>query len=189
MVTFESFIHSYGYFAIFLGMFIEGETILALAGYFSGLGYFSITLVILYAIIATLIADQLWFHLGRLKGRKILLKHEFIRNRVERVHNFLGKYETHTMLTYRFIYGMRITTALLLGSSKASAKKFFFIDIATVIVWVSLYTLLGYIFGSAISPLIARMKDFELQMLAAVAIILLVVFVVRHLVKKYSSSA
>lgn len=188
MITFEAFIHSYGYLAVFIGMFIEGETILALAGYFSELGYLYLPLTILVAIITTLIADQMWFHLGRIKGRKVLLKHGFIRHRVEKLHNFLGKYETHTMLTFRFIYGMRITTALLLGSSKASAKKFFFLDLISVSVWATLYIILGYIFGSAISPFISKMKDFELQMIAAIAIILLAVFFIRRLVRLYGTS-
>ena len=45
----QQFLHDFGYFALFLGTFFEGETILVLAGFLASRGYLDIYLVMLTA--------------------------------------------------------------------------------------------------------------------------------------------
>ncbi len=65
MMTLESFIQTYGYLALLVGTFLEGETILVLAGFAAHLGYLNLPWVILVAFVGTLSGDQLFFYLGR----------------------------------------------------------------------------------------------------------------------------
>ena len=46
-----AFIGTYGYFAVFLGTLLEGETILIIAGFLAHQGHFHLPLVILVAFI------------------------------------------------------------------------------------------------------------------------------------------
>ena len=45
----QQFLHDFGYFALFLGTFFEGETILVLAGFLAFRGYMDINLVVVVA--------------------------------------------------------------------------------------------------------------------------------------------
>ena len=54
-------IENYGYAAILVGTFLEGETILVLAGLAAQLGYLTLSGVILAAFLGSLSGDQLFF--------------------------------------------------------------------------------------------------------------------------------
>ncbi|MGY2855155.1 hypothetical protein ACVWWF_003560 [Pseudomonas tolaasii] len=47
----QQFLHDFGYFALFLGTFFEGETILVLAGFLAFRGYMDINLVVIVAFL------------------------------------------------------------------------------------------------------------------------------------------
>ena len=53
-------IDTYGYIAVFVGAFLEGETILALAGLAAYRGYLDFKLVVLTALFAGFIGAAIW---------------------------------------------------------------------------------------------------------------------------------
>ena len=57
----QSIIENYGYAAILIGTFLEGETILVLAGLAAHQGYLVLSWVILAAFVGSLCGDQLFF--------------------------------------------------------------------------------------------------------------------------------
>ncbi len=61
---FNNFLHDFGYFALFLGTFFEGETILVLAGFLAFRGYMDINLVVVVAFFGSYAGDQLWYFMG-----------------------------------------------------------------------------------------------------------------------------
>ena len=60
-MDFTSIIEHYGYAAIVIGTFLEGETILVLAGLVAHQGYLKLTGVITAAFLGSLCGDQLFF--------------------------------------------------------------------------------------------------------------------------------
>ena len=68
-MDFEALIQDVGYIAITLGTFLEGESTLVFSGFLAHGGYLNFTGVIIAAFIGTLAADQMYFHIGRLKGK------------------------------------------------------------------------------------------------------------------------
>ena len=68
-------IDSYGYVAVFIGSFLEGETILALAGLAAYRGYLDLSIVIVLAMLAGFLGDQFYFFLGRFNGHKVLARY------------------------------------------------------------------------------------------------------------------
>ena len=63
-MTIEYLIQTYGYVAILVGTFLEGETVLVLGGLAAHQGYLQLPGVMLAAFAGTLIGDQLFFFLG-----------------------------------------------------------------------------------------------------------------------------
>ena len=68
----EELIANYGYIAVLIGTFFEGETILLIAGFFAHLGYLKLSYVIAAAFAGSLAGDQLFFYAGRIKGIELV---------------------------------------------------------------------------------------------------------------------
>ena len=64
-MSLTSLIEDYGYLALLIGTFLEGETILVLAGFAAQRGHLEIEWVIVVAFIGSFSGDQLFFYIGR----------------------------------------------------------------------------------------------------------------------------
>ena len=73
-MTLEYLISHYGYVALVIGTFLEGESILIVAGFAVRLGYLKSQWVILAAFAGSMAGDQPYFFLGRVKGEAFLQK-------------------------------------------------------------------------------------------------------------------
>jgi len=165
----ESFLHTYGYLAIVVGTFLEGETILIIAGFLAHRGYLSLPLVMLAAFAGSLMGDQLFFFIGRLRGRPFLESRPAWRPRTERVNQLLRRYQNWLMVGFRFIYGMRTATPFVLGMSRVSAARFVVLNAVGAALWAAAVATGGYLFGAALEALIADVEHYELLVVAAAA--------------------
>jgi membrane protein DedA with SNARE-associated domain len=68
MVDVAALVQDYGYYAVFVGALLEGETVLAMAGYAAFEGYLKLERVILIAAIGGFLGDQFFFYLGGCAG-------------------------------------------------------------------------------------------------------------------------
>lgn len=73
--TLEHLIRDYGYWALLVGTFLEGETILIIGGFSARLGLLELPYVMVIAFIGSLSGDQLSYFIGYFKGRELLFKH------------------------------------------------------------------------------------------------------------------
>jgi membrane protein DedA with SNARE-associated domain len=71
-MTPELLLHKFGYLAVFVGTFLEGETILVMAGFFAERGYMDIFIVALVAALGAYAGHVFWFWLGRRYGVRLL---------------------------------------------------------------------------------------------------------------------
>ena len=70
----SGFIKDYGYFALFVGTFLEGETILVLGGLAAAAGDLDLGWVIVVAFCGSLAGDQTVFFIGRFLGTRLLAR-------------------------------------------------------------------------------------------------------------------
>lgn len=183
-MTIESFIDSYGYAAILIGTFLEGETILVLGGFAAHRGYLSLPWVIVAALAGTLFGDQLYFFLGRWHGQKLLAKRPSWKARAERAQNLLERFQKPLILVFRFLYGLRTVTPFVIGMSSVSTVQFILLNIIGALVWAVLVGVGGYAFGSALEAIIGDVKKYELEVLGAVAIIGILIWVIHFCCRK-----
>src|ERR1035437_10305952 len=66
-----------GYAAIFVGTFLEGESILALGGLATEHGYLSFPAVVGVAVLGGFLGDQFFFFVGRRYGDRVLVRFPF----------------------------------------------------------------------------------------------------------------
>jgi membrane protein DedA with SNARE-associated domain len=178
MISLESLVRTYGYLAVVVGTFLEGETILVLAGFAARLGYMKLPEVILAAFVGSLSGDQLFFHIGRRHGQALLEKRPHWQARAHRVHQLLERHGTPFMIGFRFLYGLRTVSPFVIGTSRVPASFFLLLNSIGAMVWAAAVGTGGYLFGHAMEAIIGDVKRYEQMALAAIAIIGISVWII-----------
>ena len=160
---------SYGYVALVVGTFLEGETVLVLAGFAAHRGYLSLPLVMLAAFAGSFLGDQLYFHLGRMKGEAFLRRRVTWAPKVERVQELIERYHLPVILGFRFFYGLRTVTPFAIGMSDVPTRRFLVLNLIGAAVWAAAVSYLGYSLGEAAEALLGQIRRYELGIFAAIA--------------------
>jgi membrane protein DedA with SNARE-associated domain len=172
MTEIESFVRSYGYGALFLGTMLEGETFLILAGLMAHMGLMKLPLVILVALLGSFLGDQFYFFLGRRQGAALLDRHPAWQHRAEKVHRAIRRYHNWIMLGFRFVYGMRTITPLILGMDRTiRVRRFILLNLIGAVLWSTVIATGGYLFGRVLKVFLADIKHYELALLVVVLLI------------------
>lgn len=161
-------IDSYGYLAVVAGAFLEGETIVALAGLAAFRGYLDLYTVIAIALIAGFAGDQFYFFLGRRNGARILARFPDAQARAHRLDAMLARWHAPLIVGIRFMYGLRIFGPVLLGMGRVPSWKFMLFNFIGAAIWAPLIAGLGYGFGSVVESFIANVEQYEMWLFVAV---------------------
>lgn len=145
----------YGYYGILIWTFLEGETIVIIAGLMAPKTGMDLQLIALCAFTGALLSDQLMFLIGKFKGEKVLHRFPGLARRMEKATTLFKKYDTLLILSFRFIYGVRNITPIMLGISGVSYKKFFFLNIIGGAIWATSFTYGGYYAGKTFLAIVA----------------------------------
>jgi membrane protein DedA with SNARE-associated domain len=177
-VDIPALIQTYGYAAIFIGAFLEGETILALGGFAAFRGHLELWIVIVVALLAGFLGDQFYFFLGRLKGKDILARRPQWESKVHRFDELLSRYHAPLIIGIRFMYGFRIIGPILLGMGRVERWKFVVYNFIGACIWAPLIAGLGYLFGQAVEVLLQDIKKFEIAAMVVIVLISLATWLI-----------
>jgi membrane protein DedA with SNARE-associated domain len=170
-MSLETLISEYGYYAIAIGTFLEGETILVLGGFAAHRGYLELPWVITSAFVGALSGDQLYYYIGRTRGRRMLDTRPKWKAKSERVLALLHKHQVLLILGFRFLYGIRTVTPFLIGASKVSPVRFLVLNIIGAAIWAIAIGGLGYLFGHTLDSFLGDAKKYELIVLVLLVLI------------------
>ena len=176
----DDLIQSYGYLAVAVGTFLEGETVLILAGAAASLGHLSMPAVIAVATMASFAGDQLYFHLGRSYGARMLARFPSLQFRTARARELLERYHIPLILSIRFLYGLRIAGPIAIGMSSVPWLRFLALNLAGAIVWAAAIAGAGYWGGQALTPLLGAIDADELWGLAGLLLCAMLWWLVRR---------
>jgi membrane protein DedA with SNARE-associated domain len=168
-MSLETLISTYGYAAIGIGTFFEGETILLLGGFAAHRGYLELPWVIWSAFLGSLLGDQLYFYIGRTKGKAMLENRPALKAKSEKVFVLLNRHQTWLILGFRFLYGLRTLTPFLLGASRISPSRFFLLNSLGALAWAVSVGTVGYLFGQALEAVFGDIKKYELIVFSLLA--------------------
>jgi membrane protein DedA with SNARE-associated domain len=176
----ESVVRDYGYWALLIGTFLEGETILLIAGFLAFGGQLDLWLCILSAFVGSLSGDQTAFYIGRFKGKQFVENRPKWKDRVARVHQMLERFQEALILSFRFFYGVRNLTPFLLGASDISGLKFFILNAIGAAVWAVSFAYAGYFFGLAVTTVLKDVHHVQLVILLVAALVGLAIWIMRR---------
>jgi len=164
-------LHTYGYLLIFFGTLAEGESLLALGGYFAHQGYLELPLVILTAFCGAICGDQLFFYIGRHHAKRLLARFPKMRDKVNVALTRIENHQVKVVLGMRFMWGLRVALPIALGLTNMRARRFLWLNLISAGVWSCVFALIGFGAGRVISRLVADLKHYELWIAGGVAVI------------------
>lgn len=168
-MTAAQWIEHYGYLAVFAGAFLEGESILVLAGFAAHQGYLDLRVVLLLAFAAGTLGDQAFFWLGRAWGPPLVQRLDALARAARRVAPLLRRHDALLIFGIRFMYGLRIAGPIVMGALGVMARRFAIFNVLGAAVWAPLIGGAGYLFGYTLQAWLGDVERYEGAILAAIA--------------------
>jgi membrane-associated protein len=146
--------------------FLPGDSLLFAAGTFAALGSLNVWLLIILLMIAAIGGDTVNYWIGHYLGDRAYNIKWIKREYLDRTHAFFQKHGGKTIFLARFVPIVRTFAPFVAGMGKMSYSYFFSYNVFGGIVWVLLFTLLGFFFGNI--PFVKQ--NFELVIIAIILI-------------------
>ena len=138
----------YGYFAVLIAAFWEGEAVLIAAGTLCGAGYLDWRVTIIAAAIGGAAGDQIYFYAAHDRAARLVQKSKRLRQWYPRVSAFVLRHGTIAVLLSRFAAGLRITIPLVCATARMPARKYSSLNFLSALCWASTWVAISYQFGS-----------------------------------------
>jgi membrane protein DedA with SNARE-associated domain len=182
----------YGYLAIAglilledFGVPAPGETVLIAGAVYAGAGRLNIVAIIVLAVAAAVVGDNIGYLIGRFGGRTLV--HRFGRyvfltpRRLDAAERFFTRHGGKVVTIARFIELLRQTNGIIAGLSDMSWRKFLAFNALGAVLWVGTWAGLGDLAGNNITAIYEQIHRYQWPVLAAVAVVLAALIVWRVL--------
>ena len=182
-------IETYGYYALLIGTFLEGETIMVLSGFAAQRGLMDLYLVMLVGFCGTFAGDQLYYFIGRHWGTKLLARRPSWQAPADRAYRLLRKYEVPFILSFRFLYGIRSVSPFIIGMSGIPVGRFFVLNLIAAVVWAIAVAALGFFLGHAAELFLAEIKQYEMWLFGGLVALGVCIWIVHTLRRQRAAAA
>jgi len=166
----EQLITELGYLAVFIGTFLEGETVLALGGVAAAHGYLAFWVVVATAVVGGFLGDQFWFFVGRRYGKRVLRRFPALAAKTPRVEALLRRWDAGAVILLRFCYGLRIAGPILIGSLGIPPWRLAFFNFIGVLIWAPLVAGIGFLAWQAVEHWLGRFREVQIVLLMLVVL-------------------
>lgn len=187
------FLTLHGYTVLFvwvlaeqLGLPIPSLPMLLAAGALAGAGKLNLVWAVALALAASMIADLLWYEVGRRRGGRILallcriaLEPESC---VRRTEDTFQNHGARSLLIAKFVPGLNTAAPPMAGVTGMPLGRFLLFDSLGALLWAAGAVLVGFIFSGELERLalyLSRIGDF--------AVVLLVLLFAAYLARKYQA--
>ncbi|WP_067138594.1 DedA family protein [Microtetraspora malaysiensis] len=188
-------LHQYGYAAVAglilledFGVPAPGETILVAAAVYAGAGHLNIYFVVLVALAAAIVGDNIGYVIGRVGGRRLIHRWgRYVLITPERFHateRFFLRHGAKIVVIARFIEGLRQVNGLVAGTTGMPWRRFLVCNAIGAVLWVGVWAGAAYFAGKrigAIYNMIGRYQNYAWIALGLVVAAVAAWHLVRHL--------
>jgi membrane protein DedA with SNARE-associated domain len=149
----EAFVFLY-VFADQIGIPVPAVPALLAMGALAAVGKINLPLALVASVVASLIADTVWYALGRVRGAdvlrllcKISLEPDSC---VRRTENVFIRYGVRSLIVAKFVPGLSTVAPPLAGIVGVSVPRFVVYSALAALLWAGTWSLLGYLAGDAV---------------------------------------
>lgn len=159
-------VREYGIGIVFLNVLIEqlgapipAYPVLMVTGAIHGHSLAQQLLLIAVAVLAALIADSVWYAMGRRYGRRVLARVCKVSlspdSCVQNTESLYGRWGAKSLLIAKFVPGFASIASALAGAVGTTPARFVLFDGIGALLWVGSAVLLGGLFSSTVEDLLA----------------------------------
>jgi membrane protein DedA with SNARE-associated domain len=138
-------------FAEQAGLPVPATPALLAAGAMASQKHLNIGVVILVSVIASILADYLWYRFGLFESRaasRFLARHPD--SRIQRwAERLFQRYDSHSLIIAKFVPGISTAIPPLCGILRMSTSRFLLFDAAGALIWIGVFTGIGFCCGSS----------------------------------------
>lgn len=187
-------VNKYGYLGVGglitledFGVPAPGETVLIAAAFFAGLGQLNIFLVVLVGFLGAVIGDNIGFAIGEYGGHPLVErfgKYIFLTpDRLAKAEAFFNHHGGKVVAIARFVEGLRQLNGIIAGLSDMKWLKFITFNAIGAVLWVGLWSMIGYFGGSHIATFLRYQLYFSL-----IVVVALLLYIAWRLIKRHRQS-
>src|SRR5215813_9169218 len=165
------FLLKHGYVVLFvsvlaqqLGVPLPSTPFIIAAGALAHSGQLSFTAALVVGCSAALMADIVWFEIGRLRGARVLqflcrisLEPDYC---VRRTENTFARYGAKTLIVGKIVPGISAVATPMAGVYGLARSRFLFFDGLGILLWIGTFELLGYLFSDQLEDVLAYASRF-----------------------------
>jgi len=163
-------LRDYGYLAIVLGTFFEGELVMLAAGIAAATGMLSLPYAIAAGMTGVFGSDTLCFFLGRWFGPQVGRWFPGLFSKLGGVFDLIERYDQKLIVAFQFFPGLCTVAPMAYGMTRISAARFMSLDAIGNAAWTLTFTFGGYFCGEAA---LRVAKQFNCLTLVATGVIIL----------------
>lgn len=188
-MSLAALLEHYGYLAVFVGTFVEGESMLLLGGYAAHMGYLTLPWVLATAYVAAVASDQLYFRVGRRFGHQLLARRPRLRSKVAIALAIVERHSTLAVFATRFLWGFRIALPVAIGMSSMPARRYLALNLVAGALWSAVIGSIGFASARLLSYVIADLYRYEVPIIVALVLLALAVVLLRWWPRRTKVSA
>ncbi|HUI72893.1 MAG TPA: DedA family protein [Spirochaetia bacterium] len=180
--TIEPYLNQYGYVAVFAAIFLEdfgvpmpGETLLIAGALLASRGTFNIYILVVTALCAATLGDNVGYAIGRFGGRALVLRYGkyvlLTPARLKRAEMFFETRGAVVVIAARFFEVLRQLNGIVAGISGMRWWRFLIYNAVGAALWVGFWSVLFFQLGKQgerIGLLFHRYEPFAAALLALV---------------------
>lgn len=143
MMDWSTLLQNYGYFAIIMGAFFEGETVLLLGAYAVQQHILNFWLLIGAAMLGGFIGDQLYYQIGCKYGYDFIIRHPKLEKKFQKANRWIEDNPILSILLMRFAWGLRTVIPISFGINKYPRFRYLVVDILACFIWAFVVVSVG----------------------------------------------
>jgi len=153
----EAFLARYGLLAVFVGMWVEGETVLLVSGFLAHQRLFSLWALLPVAFLGAFSVDNAFYAAGRYLSSNPRVRWFLERPALRSLHEHGESWGA--FLLVRFLYGTRAPFMVYLGSRPLPYARFVLREIPALVLWSTLWIFFGHALGRVLVLALGELRS------------------------------
>ncbi|OTG82473.1 DedA family protein [Acinetobacter sp. ANC 4558] len=143
LMDWSNLLQNYGYIAVVVGAFFEGETVLLLGAYAVQQEVLKYWILILAGMLGAFIGDQFYYFIGAKFGHKFINDRPKLAEKFKKASILIDKFPILSILFMRFAWGLRTVIPISFGIKKYHLSRYILVNILAAFIWSFMIVTIG----------------------------------------------